>query len=196
MTAPTQAAGTARTVAADWFSEDTRVPAWSTEHPLFKRFGGTQRKEVVCTEFGSCEISVPNVPDRDMRRLIAYARADTERPFVTAQRAVSYCVMETMAQFTSRAIVAAYKNSKAAVGTLNHRDIWRDEITVWGVKIAAQADNYFISPLTAIYGPDPNNKLGRMAKALDRWVTLYRVGPAALGSNDSDDYGWPNSEHF
>jgi hypothetical protein len=198
MTASTQAAGgTSRIVATDWFAEDTRVPAWSTEHPLFKRFGATPENEVVCNEFGACEISVPNVPNDDLRRLIAYAAADTQRPLLKAQRMLSYCVMEMMAQVATRAIASAYESPGAAVGTLNHRHIWRDEITGWGVKVAPQADNYFISLLTAIYGPDPSNKLGRMALVLDRWMTIWRPGPALLDENSNTaDYGWPSPELY
>jgi hypothetical protein len=81
------------------------------------------------------------VPNDDQRRLIAYAAADTQRPLFKAERMSSYSVMEMMAQITTRGVAVAYRSSDAAVGTLNHRHLWRDEITGWGVKIAPQAED-------------------------------------------------------
>jgi hypothetical protein len=115
---------------------------------VFFRLG--EAREVVSTEVGpEVPVIVPNVPDRGLRRLIAYAAVDANHTFYKAQRIMSYTVMEAMGQ---RFVDLGY--------TI---EAWCDDWEAMCVKFAAQAENIFVSPLTFIYGDDRSRKYSKMA---------------------------------
>jgi len=162
-----------------WYAADATsgVAAFDPKHVLWQRLGAAMRRETVATEWAETEVSVPNVPDRNLRRLIAYCAADSGHQFGKAQGMLSYIVAETIAQ------------RWVEVGGTT--EAWRADLATIGIEIAPQSSNDFISLLTWLYGDDGSRKLGKLAQFLHAWTLRYRPGPATRGANDSDDYGWP-----
>lgn len=161
-----------------WYAAEAQpgIATFNKNHILFQRLG--EAHELVSTEVGAqVLVSVPNVPDSNLRQLIAYAAVDADHTFYKAQKVMSYCLMEVLAQLY--------------IDLGGTPEAWCRYWSEMGVEFTVQADNIFVSPLTFLYGADPHRKYGKIAQALDAWRMRFQPGPALLGDYGSEDYGWP-----
>jgi hypothetical protein len=160
----------------DWSSD---CGLWELDHPLFRALGAALSPEIVATPYGATEVCVPDIDAELLPIVAAFAVVFTAR-FYKAQRRMPTIALE--------AVALLYCNLGGTDGN------WRVFLDRLGVKIAPQSRNLFISFLVWICGHAVNksNKLGKMANALDLWAAIYRPGPATLGDQNSDDWGWPD----
>ena len=118
------------TTSTKWYAAEATpgVAAFDPKHVLWQRLGAATRREKVATEWAETEVSVPNVPDRNLRRLIAYCGADSGHQFGKAQGMMSY-IAETIAQRWGE-----------VGGT---PEAWRADLAAIGIEIAPQSSNDF-----------------------------------------------------
>jgi hypothetical protein len=163
-----------------WFASDTSgLALWDENHSFFK--DGAEIR-VVETQFGSVNVKIPaRLGNTDLANTVAIGAAYFKGGFLRAHRDLPYLYTESVAQ------------SYVRLGGTAER--WLTNLANMGITPDPRADNFFVTYLRALDGnrPDPHSRLGRWGRFLDRWVALWRPGPA-LGDprSNSDDYGFPD----
>jgi hypothetical protein len=163
-----------------WFPSDTSgLALWDENHPLFE--DGAEMR-VVETQFGSVNVKIPaRLGKTDLANTVAIGAAYFKGGFLRAHRDLPYLYTESVAQ------------SYVRLGGTVER--WLTNLADMGITPDPRADNFFVTYLRALDGnrQDPHSRLGRWGRFLDRWVTLWKPGPALRDrSNDGEDFGFPD----
>lgn len=162
-----------------WLPPDTaQFALWDERHPLFEKHGAETR--LVETQYGSINVKIPaRLGDAELANTIALTAAYFRGGFLNAHRLLPYAITESVAQTYLR-----------RGGTIQG---WLDYLADMGIIPDPRADNYFITYLRVLTGmDDPTSRLARWARYLDAWAHRWSPGPAFQGSNDSEDFGFPD----